>query len=151
MPFNEIKWEMSDDKNVPSDFVKVTPGVKDLFIEDASYNPEDSKYSIMVHNVLEPKERFPLNQWLNSLDPETGNIVENGTARGTLHTLGIALAGVDIGVPAPASIVGAVVRADVKLSKPNANGAQFPRVYKFEKSPDDNIVMYSQIDQFLSE
>lgn len=148
MPFNEIQWEHSNDPYVPEDNIRVTPGVKDLFIDDAKMNPEDGKYSISAHNVLEPKEKLTLNYWIDTSD-ENSNIVPNATTRGTLHTLGFALAGRDIGMPVPASIVGAVVRADVKLSKPNVNGAQFPRVYKFEKSPDDVILEYSQLDQHL--
>lgn len=147
MPFKEMPWEHSDDPYVPEDIVKVTPGVKDLYIDNASMDL-DGKYSISVHNVLEPKEKMTFNYWINTND-ENNNIVPNATARGTLHTLGFALAGRDIGMPAPGSIIGAVVRVDVKMSKPNVNGAQFPRAYKFEKSPDETIIDHSSTDQYL--
>ena len=147
--FNEIKWEYSDDSNVPEDSIRVTPGIKDIIIDNASLNPADSKYSISAHNVREPKEKMTLNYWIDTADPQTNDIIENGPSRSILHTLGIALSGHDIGLPAPSSIIGGVVKVEVKLSKPNANGAQYPRVYKFEKSDDETIILYSQINQVV--
>lgn len=144
--FKTTQWEFSDDDCMSEETVQMAPGIKYLYINDASYDPEGAKYTLKVCNAEETKEKATLTYWLNTMD-QNGNIVKNVQARGTLHTLGTALAGMDIGIPAPADVVGGVVKAEVRLSKPSTNGAQFPRVYKFEPIPEE-MVVYSTIEQY---
>ena len=147
MAFKTTQWELSDDDCTVDETTVMSPGVKYLYINDASFDPDDAKYTVKVCNAEDSKERATLTYWLNSMD-QNGNIIKNTQARGTLHTLGASLAGVDIGIPAPVDIVGGVVKAEVRLSKPNEKGAQYPRVYKFEPVPEE-MAVYTTIDQYF--
>ena len=148
MPFKTTNWEFSDDDSTIEEIRYMTPGVKYLFIEDATYDPDNAEYRLKVCNAEDNTEKATLIYWLNTAD-QNGNIIKNTQNRGTLHTLGSSLAGMDIGVPAPVDVIGGVVKGEVKLGKPNAKGVQYPRVYKFEPVPEDIVLTYGQIDQYF--
>lgn len=146
--FKTTQWEYSDDDSTLEETRYMTPGIKYLLIEDASYNPDNAEYRLKVCNAEDMQEKATLIYWLNGMD-SNGNIIKNTQNRGTLHTLGTALAGVDIGIPAPSDVVGGVVKADVKLGKPNDKGIQYPRVYKFEPVPEDIALTYAMVEQYF--
>ena len=144
MVFNEVKWELSDEvaENERKD---ISVGEHNLFIKEARLT--DDKVYIITFSDLEDEDcENTFRYWLNTTD-SNGTIIKNMQARGTLITLGEALAGKAIGIPEPGSIIGGVVHADVKLSKPNTQGQSFLRIYKF--SPvEEEIAMCATIDQY---
>ena len=150
MAFKDMDWDYSDYRGSGTEYVKVTPGEKNLFIEDASFDPEKQQYTIKLSNIALPAEKITLNYWLTTAD-ENNNIIKNEKSCGTLQTLRYALSGEpaeEHGLPAPAAIIGGVVRAEVKMSKPNTSGAQYPRIYKFEPAAAQVVEDNSLIEQY---
>lgn len=144
MAFKNSTWEYSEkviEGSQPIEF-----GERYLFIENAAFDDVKKEYKIFVKD-LGNKATFSLSYWLTSLDQATNQIIDNELSIGTLNSLGEALAGVNIGVPNPQDIIGGVVFANVKESKPNANGKTYARVYKFEPVPED-MAVFATIDQF---
>lgn len=143
MAFKVTEWEYSD--VVDATAIPVAEGDQFLSILDAIYRPDDDEYTLYVKSLQNDAE-FSLRYWLTSRD-QGGALIPNSKSRGTLVSLGIALAGDAIGIPNPVDIRGGVVRANVVLSKPNDKGAQYPRVYSFQAVPED-IAVLSSIDQY---
>ena len=143
MVFKTTEWKYS--KEVDATQIPVTEGVQYLFIKYATYSEESDEYAMTVQSLTNEAE-FTLRYWLTSMD-ENGSILPNSKSRGTLISLGIALAGEPIGIPNPVDIIGGVVQANVLMSKPNAKGAQYPRAYSFHPVPED-IALVAQIDQY---
>ena len=146
MAYKITNWEYSDDDCTVEETKYMTPGVKYLLIENATYNPDNAEYRLKVCNSEDSAEKATLIYWLNGMD-SNGNIIKNTQNRGTLHTLGTALFGLDVGIPSPNDVVGGIVKAEVSLSKPNEKGVQYPRVYKFEPVPED-IAACATIEQY---
>jgi len=152
MAFVEKKWDLSDEvfEEPPAiEYKNITPGQHDLIIRKAELT-SDKVYIITLEDLGDPDSENPASSqfryWLNTTD-STGKVVKNVMARGTLITLGEALAGKSIGIPEPSSIIGGVVHADVTLSKPNANGQSYLRIYKFEPVSED-LAACAEIDQY---
>lgn len=145
MAFQNTQWEFSDVVDVTQ--IPVEEGVQYLAIRGATYNKETDEYTLTVQSLTNEAE-FNLRYWLTSRD-ENGAIIPNSRARGTLVSLGVALAGAPIGIPNPVDIVGGVVQANVSFGKPNAKGVQYPRVYSFQAVPEDIVLGCSEIDQYF--
>lgn len=144
MGFNEVKWEFSDEvaEDVPRKEISV--GEHDLLIKYAEL--KDRVYYITLSDLNDDECESVFRYWLDTTD-KFNQIVKNVQARGTLVTLGEALAGKCIGIPEPNSIIGGIVHADVKLSKPNAEGKTYLRIYKFEPVIED-IALCAAIEQY---
>lgn len=145
MVFQTTEWKYS--KEVDATQIPVVEGTQFLQIIDARYSDETDEYSITVKSLTNDAE-FNLRYWLTSRD-ENGAILPNSKARGTLISLGTALAGQPIGIPNPVNIKGGVVQANVTMGKPNAKGNQYPRVYSFQAVPEDIVLAFSTIDQYF--
>lgn len=145
MAFAEQKWEYSDEvveevvrKNIPL-------GERNLFIKNAELTG-DKVYILTLTDLEDEECENQFRFWLDTTD-KLGNIIKNVQARGTLISLGEALAGRPIGIPAPDSVIGGVVHAEVKESKPNTNGQVYLRIYKFEPVTEE-YAMCATIDQY---
>lgn len=147
MAFQRTEWAFSDVVDVTQ--IPAEEGIQFLMIRGATYNEEADEYTLTVQSLTNEAE-FNLRYWLTSRD-ENGAIIPNSRARGTLVSLGVALAGEPIGIPNPVDIVGGVVQANVTLGKPNAKGVQYPRVYTFQAVPEDIVLSFATIDQYFTE
>jgi hypothetical protein len=145
MAFKKTDWEYSD--VVDNTQIPVSPGPQYLFIRDARFNKEDTEFTMTVQSLTNDAE-FNLRYWLTSRD-QNGAIIPNSKARGTLISLGTALAGEPIGIPNPVDIVGGVVLAEVTMSKPNDKGNTYPRVYSFQPVPEEIMTSFSNIEQYF--
>ena len=152
-------WELSD---IPDDQIDnvnenktfVEGGIKTVKINSATYidqyaaekESEKDTYRIVIE-CLEGGEdagaKATLTYWLKNKDKGT----YNSNVLGTMKSLGKAVFGnaFDKFVPAPSDIIGAVVMADIKFGKPNANGVSFPRVYQWFPAPQEFSV-FSDLD-----
>lgn len=140
-------WDYSNEVDATS--IPVETGIRTLRIETASLDPTTKEYRISFHDVNN-KAEFTLVYWLNSSD-ENGNIISNTSQRGTLISLGKALymdSDEPVGIPMPSKIVGGVVNAEVKMSKPNETGKTFPRIYKFMPAKSEDVILHSKINQY---
>lgn len=145
MAFQSTKWEFSD--VVDATQIPVEEGTQYLLILDAIYNDESDEYTLSVKSLTNDAE-FNLRYWLTTRD-QNGALLPNSKSRGTLISLGVALAGEPIGIPNPIDIVGGVVQANVTMGKPNAKGNQYPRVYSFQAVPEDIVLGFATIDQYF--
>lgn len=144
MAFKKTEWEYSN--VVDNTQIPVQSGHQYLFIKDARYNKDDTEFILTVQSLSNEAE-FTLRYWLTARD-QNGAIVPNSKARGTLVSLGTALAGEPIGIPNPVDIVGGVVLAEIVMSKPNDKGATYPRVYAFQPVPDEIALGFATIEQY---
>lgn len=145
MAFQKTEWQYSDVFDATQ--IPVEVGTQFLLILDAAYTSETDEYTLTVKSLTNEAE-FNLRYWLTSRD-ENGAILPNSKSRGTLISLGTALAGEPIGIPNPIDIKGGVVQANVSMGKPNAKGNQYPRVYSFQAVPEDIVLGFSAIDQYF--
>lgn len=147
MAFNNIEWEFSNVKEEAMAYAKPEEGDRYLKIIDADYNEDDQRYTITVHD-LGNEAQFTLSYWLFTADPETNNIIPNVAQRNTLVSLGRALAGKDIGVPNPATIIGGVVLAHIvlKASKKDPE-KKYARCFKFD-AVDEEMAVLADIEQY---
>ena len=144
MAYKITEWEYSGE--VDKTAIPVEEGLRYLKIMDASFDPSNKQYEMSVQDLTNSAE-FTLRYWLNGTDKD-GNIVANTSARGTLISLGKALFGMPVGIPAPGDVVGGVVTADVVLKKSATSEAKFPRVFKFSPATKSVVDDYSDIEQY---
>lgn len=145
MAFQKTDWQYSD--VIDPTQIPVEEGAQYLLILDAIYNEESDEYTLSVKSLTNDAE-FNLRYWLTTRD-QNGALLPNSKSRGTLVSLGVALAGEPIGIPNPVDIKGGVVQANVTMGKPNAKGVQYPRVYTFQAVPEDIVLGFSAIDQYF--
>lgn len=142
MVFEPKQWKYSNE--VEKESIPVEAGIRHLLITDARLT-DDETY-IVEFEDLENEAVFSLRYWLNSID-DNGNIKPSAKDRGTLISLGKALAGRSIGIPYPDDIIGGVVEAEIFL-KPNKAGDRFfPRAYKFNPVNSD-LACLGTLDQY---
>lgn len=144
MAFQVTEWEYSNVVDATS--IPAEAGEQYLMILDAHFNQESDEYTIVVKSLLNDAE-FSLRYWLTSRD-EYGAIIPNSKSRGTLVSLGMALAGEPIGIPNPVDIKGTVVHTKIVYGKPNDKGVSYPRVYSFQAVPED-IALLATRDQYF--
>lgn len=143
MGFKNTEWELSNEVvSKPA----IEYGDRYLFIENATYDPNDKLYKLYVVDLVN-NASFSLAYWLEGWNKERTEKVKNEVYIGTLNTLGEALAGTNIGIPNPQDIIGGVVMGEIKQSNPNADGKVFARCYKFSPVPAD-IASCATIDQY---
>ena len=125
-----INWELSN--VVPKTEIPLGEGEHILFIESASYNPDENIYYIRFASLTNDEEVSTLKFFLRTQD----NTAYNNAVVGTLNSLTHAVAGNDInGILAPADYEHMLVKATVKLSKPkeyNGEMRQYPSIYEFK-------------------
>jgi hypothetical protein len=148
MLFAEEKWEYSGEEPEEVERKTLTVGEHNLFIKDAELKNDNNNpiYILTLSDLADPEAESTFRYWLNTTD-SNNKIIKNVQARGTLITLGEALAGTRIGIPSPRSIIGGVVRADVKMSKPNSQGQSYLRIYKFDPV-EEEYAMCAAISQY---
>ena len=120
MAFKITKWEFSDDVETDT---PIPEGLRAVHIDNAFYDPEKYTYNMELTD-LELFETFKLTYWLYSANQKTGKLEKSKTTVGTLNSLGKAIFGPDmqVGVPAPADICGAVVSAAIKHKTSETSG-----------------------------
>ena len=147
MAFKITKWEFSDDIEVDT---PIPEGLRAVHIDNAYYDPEKYTY-VMELTDLELFESFKLTYWLYSANQKTGKLEKSKTTVGTLNSLGKAIFGPDmnVGVPAPADVCGAVVIAEIKNKTSETSGRTYPRCYHFMPA-NASMKGYSEIEQYYT-
>lgn len=140
--FKTTEWKYSNE--IDQTQIPIEEGQAYLFIRDARFDDDKGIYRLDVEN-LNTSAQFSLNYYLESRD-ENNQVSVNAQAKGTLISLGIALAGVQIGVPNPQDVKGGVVSAYINL-KESQNGRMYPKVYHFEPV-DEDMAAFATIDQY---
>lgn len=147
MVFTPTVWKYSNE--VEKQNIPVEAGYRTLLITDAVEDESAATYKISFMDLGNDAE-FSVTFWLNNIS-DTGMIMPNTKARGTLISLGKALAGSPIGIPYPGDIISGVVAAEVTLQPskkdPNTN---FARIYRFEPVSRDFAVL-GGLDQYCIE
>lgn len=150
------KWELSQiPENEIQGLKKLLPaGDRIVKIVQAAYydeytaerESERDTYTLTVEDV-ETGSQTTLRYWLKTKD----RTKYNESVLGTMRSLGKAVFGPDFiyDVPAPGDIIGAVVCAEVKVTKDNS-GKEYNRVYHYTSVTNDNMV-YSDIEQYYYE
>jgi len=144
MAFKRTEWEYSNE--VEKTNIPVEEGLRYVKIVDAKFDASAKEYNLSLEDLTNGAE-FSLRYWLNGTD-KNGNITSNASARGTLISLGKALAGEPIGIPAPVDVIGGVVVAEVVMKESTTSGAKYPRVYKFTPASTDVVNDHSDIEQY---
>ena len=144
MAFKTTEWEYSNEV----DCTQIDPeqGPQYLQIMDARFDEVKNTYTLTLQS-FKNNALFTVTYWLTTED-EGGATLPNSKSRGTLISLGKALAGEPIGIPFPDDVKGGVVGANVTMSKPNAKGISYPRIYSFDPVPED-IAVLATIDQYF--
>lgn len=158
-------WELS---NIPEDQIdnvstnkafvegglKIVKIIKATYINQYSAEKESEKdtYSVQIECLeggVDAGAKATLTYWLKNKDRGT----YNSSVLGTLKSLGKAVFGsrFEDAVPAPTDITGAVVMADIKFGKPNAQGAVYPRVYQWAPAPQEFSVFSDKEGQYYRE
>jgi hypothetical protein len=144
MSFKATEWEFSNEVDCTQ--IDPEPGPQYGQIIGAKYDADKATYSLTIQSCKN-NAIFNLTYWLFQKD-EGGATIPNSASRGTLISLGRALAGVDIGIPFPDDVKGGVVGFNLQMSKPSpTKGISYPRVYSFDPVPEDIAVM-ATIDQY---
>ena len=150
------KWELSDipDEQIEgrAQPVKFTEGDHVVKIVDAKYldevtavRPTDiDTYTVTVEDV-ETGATQSLKYWLKNKE----RTMFSEQTIGTLNSLGKAVLGPNFikRVPAPVDLVGAVVVAEIKLSKGN-DGNMYVRCYHFQPTTQDNALYSAKKKQY---
>ena len=100
--FKTTEWKYSNE--IDQTQIPIEEGQAYLFIRDARFDDDKGIYRLDMEN-LNTSAQFTLNYFLESRD-ENNQVSVNAQAKGTLISLGIALAGVQIGVPNPQDVKG---------------------------------------------
>lgn len=144
MAISITHWELSD--RIAEDSIAPEEGLRTLQIRSVRYDQDNDTYAITFKD-LGNKALFTLTYWLSNLEQDNTR-TPNNQSLGTIHSLNYALTGLkNIGPLMESDIKGGVVIGDVKFSKPNANGKQFPRIYHFDPVEED-VALLSEIDQY---
>lgn len=143
MAFKTTEWKFSNE--VDQTQIPINEGQAYMFIRDARYDEEKGIYTLEMED-LTTTAQFALRYYLEQRD-EYNQVSVNAQAKGTLISLGIALAGAPIGVPNPSDVIGGVVSGVINL-KTTAKGTTYPRVYHFDPVPED-IANCGTIEQYF--
>ena len=145
---NETKWEYSTEE--PSEeYVAPVEGEQYLIIKKAERDKDTNQYVLFLSSLTNGAF-FSIRYYLDSVNKETGEVEPDARQRRTLITLKRALYGPEaVGIPHPDDIVGCAVMAEVKMSKPNAEGKQYARIYGFSAVPADIALEYGNPEQYM--
>lgn len=145
MAFKTTEWKYSNE--VDQTQIPVEEGQAYLFIRDARFDEDRGIYTLEVEN-LNTSAQFRLTYYLEQRD-EYNQVTLNPQAKGTLISLGKALAGVQIGIPCDCDVKGGVVQGYIYL-KTSTKGTVYPKVYHFDPVPKD-IADMATIDQYYTD
>lgn len=167
MSVNITKWELSDipdeqikdggEKSAFKNFTQEGP-VTVKIIEAMRYGPDEvlankrNTYTVTMECIEGGQDagaRARLTYWLMEKDTDK----YSSKTLGVLTGLGKSILGKDFpdkSVPHPNDITGAVVMADINLSKPDSLGRTFTRVFKWSPASYD-FSAFSEIDQIYRE
>ena len=145
MAFKTTEWEYSNE--IDQTQIPIDEGVAYMFIRDARFDEEKGTYTIEMEN-LNTSAQFRLTYYLEQRD-ENNRKSLNPQVKGTLISLGKALAGVQIGIPNPADIKGGVVKGYITL-KESQRGTIYPKVFHFDPV-DENMAAFATIEQYYVE
>ena len=145
MAYKITEWEYSNE--VEKSSIPIEEGARFVKIKDAVFEPDKKEYYLTMEDLTNGAT-INLRYWLNGTD-KNGNITSNTQARGTLISLGKALFGQALGIPAPVDVIGGVVIAEVVLKASTTSDAKYPRVYKFSPATEEVVSGYSDIEQYF--
>lgn len=151
MAFTNTKWEFSDvtTEEIKSNFARPEEGDRYLKITDAFFDESEKKYTLTMLD-LGNEAQFNLSYWLFTAD-EDNNLIPSVYNRNALVELGKALAGEEIGIPNPDSVIGGVVMGHITL-KPSKKDPtkKYARCYKYSPVPYD-VAITADIDQYSTD
>lgn len=145
MAFKTTEWEYSNE--IDQTQIPLEEGVAYMFIRDARFDEEKGQYYIEMEN-LNTSAQFRLTYYLEQRD-ENNHKSLNPQVKGTLISLGKALAGVQIGIPNPLDIKGGVVKGYITL-KESQKGTIYPKVFHFDPVNED-MAAFATIEQYYVE
>ena len=145
MAFKTTEWGYSNE--IDQTQIPIEEGQAYMFIRDARFDEDKGIYTLEMEN-LNTSAQFRLTYYLEQRD-ENNHISLNPQAKGTLISLGKALAGVQIGIPNPVDVKGGVVRGYITL-KESQRGTMYPKVYHFDPV-DENMAAFATIEQYYTE
>lgn len=151
MAFNNKKWALSNvSVSATGEYVNPEEGYQYLKIVDASYDETNARYKISLQCLGGNGTTFGQMYFFSSRDDDSfPPKLTNMKQMGVVASLGEALAGENIGIPNPESIIGGTALADVKLDE--YNGKVRPKIWKYEPVPKDIVDSFADIDQFYTE
>lgn len=142
MAFKTTEWKYSNE--IDQTQIPIEEGNAYMFIRDARFDEESGIYTLEMEN-LNTSAQFRLTYYLEQRD-ENNNVTLNPQTKGTLISLGKALAGVQIGVPNACDVKGGVVSGYIYM-KESSRGTMYPKVYHFDPV-DENMAAMATIDQY---
>lgn len=129
----DTAWKFSNEEPA-NEYIQPVEGAQYLQIMKAEVSADEMHYILGLKSLT--NEAYLNIRYFLYATNDVGELIPDAKQRRTLVSLKKALYGPDaVGIPNPVDIVGAVVEADVKLSKPNANGSVYPRIYNFKAVP----------------
>lgn len=140
MQFKITNWDFSN--TVAKEEKPVSEGKHLFYIEGANYNGDQRTYSVTLRSVdTDECSEFRFFMFNKDMTPNNRSI-------GTLNSLKKALTGVGDGVLYPTDTVHGVVRAEVKMSKPNEKGNVYPNIYRFDPVSESD---YQKAEDYFGE
>lgn len=145
----DTEWKFSNEQAAESEYAEPVEGPQYLQIKKAFVSDDEMHYSLGMVSLTN-NAYINIRYFLYATNDE-GELVPDSKQRRTLITLKKALYGPEAnGIPNPADIVGCVVMADVKLSKPTANGSRFPRIYSYKAVPGEVAASWGNPEQYAA-
>ncbi len=156
MAFKQTQWELSDitvDPDAENNFIDPEPGLQYLVIKDAQFTAENARYKITFESLTNSAEVRVTYFFADKNDVNVPPACTNKKQMGCVASLGKALAGVNINIPAPQDIIGGVVMADVQVDEVEKDGKirKYPKIWKYEPVPKEIALSYSDIEQYYTE
>lgn len=147
MAFNNSKWALSNIHVTASgEYIPPEAGLQYLKITGASYDEANARYKVELMSLANNAEFTQTYFFSAKGDESIPPKLTNTKQMGIVASLGVALAGENISIPNPDSVVGGVVLADVKLDE--YNGKVRPKIWKYESVPKDIVDSFADIEQY---
>lgn len=149
MAFKTSKWALSNmNVSAAGEYIEPIEGLQYLKILGASYDENNARYRVELKSLANEAE-FSQTYFFSSKDDESiPPKLTNRKQMGSVASIGVALAGENIGIPNPDDIIGGVVLADVGLRE--YNGKTYASIWAYDAVPQDIVVSYADIEQYYT-
>jgi len=142
----DTPWKFSNEEPV-DEFIQPEEGPQYIQITKAEVSADELHYILRFKSLMNDAS-LSLRYFLFATN-EDGELIPDSKQRRTLVSLKRAIYGPDaVGLPNPVDIVGSVVEADVKLSKPNDKGYVYPRIYNYKPAPQSIVEAFGLEGQY---
>lgn len=149
MAFKTSNWALSNvSVQAAGDYIAPIEGLQYVKIVGASYDENNARYRIDLLSLANNAE-FSLTYFFSSKDDESiPPKLTNRKQMGVVASVGVALAGTNIGIPNPDDIVGGVALADVSLRE--YNGKMYPSIWHYDPAPKEVVEGFADIEQYYA-